>query len=111
MVPELYDVISNAKEWRAVIVAPENRNKINPYDYTEYNEQEYTSSALDWNYYIQRRQNRFRCYEKAVENPLLKLSAALCGMPYSKSLMDEDEYNDLCSQNIKIYEYLLEKCL
>ena len=111
MVPELYDVISNAKEWRAVIVAPENRNKIHPYDYTEYNEQEYTSSALDWNYYIQRRQNRFRCYEKAVENPLLKLSAALCGMPYSKSLMDEDEYNDLCSQNIKIYEYLLEKCL
>lgn len=110
MVPDLYQLIEDVDQWRAVIVAPSNENKFNPFDFTGYSEIN-TSVPLDSNLMKERRQRRFANYEKAVKNPLLQLTTALCGTTYSKLLIDKEDYNMLVNGKISEFEYLLKRKL
>lgn len=111
MVPDLYSIIADCDKWRAVIVAPDNRQQFNPFDYTGYCEKENKKSACDWSFYTQRRQRRFENYERASKNPLMLLTSSLCGNAYSKLFIAQKDYEAIVNGNISEYSYLLEKRL
>ncbi|MCR5704001.1 MAG: hypothetical protein K6G85_05210 [Eubacterium sp.] len=111
MVPELYESIARVEEWRALVIAPENRYHINPYDFTEYDEEECHTKKTDWNFYNERREKRFACYEKAINNPLVKLTSALIDTAYSKLLITRENYESIIHNKMQQYEYMLQKCL
>ena len=104
MTPDLYGLIADCDTWRAVIVAPERREFLNPFDYTGYVEDSRTPIA-------KRREQRFSNYEKAVQNPLLQLTTALCGAAFSKLLMDAADYEALTSGRLSTASYLLKRRL
>lgn len=111
MVPELNKVIANCDNWRAIIITPDNRNVINPYDYTRYTEQQHSSRTLDWSYYSKKRYERFACYEKATGNPLVALTSALCKPDYSKINISDEDYKKIISGELPVYKYMLRKRL
>ena len=109
MVPDLHDRIAGHEEWRAVIIAPDRRDSFNPFDYTGYSEPH--ASEVTHEFLASRRENRFQCYEKAAQNPLVMLSSALCGNVYSKMLLPEDTYNELIGGTETEYSVLLSRRL
>ena len=112
MLPELYDTIEFHQEWRAIVFCDDNVNKQNPFDYTEYSEPYYSNDKKDWEYYEKRREQRLATYEKASQNPLFKLSAALCGIPNIKTVVtDEADYKAILNGDMKLYEYMLKSKL
>ena len=112
MVPQLYDLIEYKSEWRAVILYDEDRNRLNPFDYTMYQEPFYSEEQKDGAYYETRRMNRFSSYEKAVSNPLVKLTTALCEVPNLKSVIsDGTEFENIVSGTTGIFEFMLKRQL
>ena len=110
MAPDLYPLIKDVDQWRAIIVAPSNENSFNPFDYTGYSEVK-NSSPLNSSSMKERRERRFSNYENAAKNPLLRLTTALCGNTYSKLLMEKEDYTMLVSGQISEFEYLLKRKL
>lgn len=80
MVPNLYDLIEYQSEWRALILYNDGFEKLNPFDFTDYSESFYSKKDRSWDYFKNRRVQRIAAYEKAVSNPLVKLTTALSGM-------------------------------
>lgn len=112
MVPEIYDVIEYHKEWRALVLFDENREKINPFDYTDYAEPFYSNVKRNSEYYAKRRVGRFLSYEQAINNPLVKFTTALCKKPKFKNLIDDEEtYNAILSGEMSVGEYMIKRQL
>lgn len=107
MVPDIYDIVEFQKEWRAIILNSSNIEKINPFDFTEYSEICEFNECVDWCYLKERRNGRLASYEKAVDNPLVKLTTALCEMPKLKSVVSDEDYQALISGDMQTYEYML----
>ena len=107
MVPDLYDLIGFQSEWRALILYDDQKEQLNPFDYTAYSESFYTKKARTWDYLKNRRQQRIAAYEKAVSNPLVKLTTALTGIPNFKSAISEKEFSLLMTGEMPTYEYML----
>ena len=110
MAPDLYPLIKDADQWRAIIIAPPNENCFNPFDFTGYSELR-PNVSLSSDSMKQRRESRFANYEKAAQNPLLRLTTALCGSTYSKLLIESTDYNMLVNGEISEFEYLLKRKL
>lgn len=111
MIPDLYNEIVSHDRWRAIVVGPDNRYHINPFDYTEYKEIKNNASEVDWEFLKERRNLRFDSYEKAIANPLTKLLYALIGEPYSKLLISKEDYECIVDESLMEYEYMLRKRL
>lgn len=111
MVPDLYDKIVTRDRWRALVVAPDNRYNVNPFDYTGYEEIKNNAHEVNWEFFKERRKERFENYEKAIVNPLTKLLYALIGEPYSKLLISEKDYKCIVDEGLTEYEYMLRKRL
>ncbi len=111
MVPDLYNLIEYHNEWRALILYDDGFEKINPFDYTNYSESFYSKKSRSWDYLRNRREQRIAAYEKAVSNPLVKLTTALNGIPTFKSVLSEDEYTLLMSGQLQPFEYMIKKQL
>lgn len=112
MVPDIYDIIEYHKEWRAVILYDEDREKLNPFDYTGYSEPFYSDKKKDSEYYRNRRMCRFQSYEQAVSNPLLKLTTALCKKPKFKTLISDNRvYEAIISGEMSVSEYMVRRQL
>lgn len=112
MVPQLYELIDFKSEWRAVILYDEDRNKLNPFDYTQYKEPLFTDGCKDCDDYEARRAGRFSSYEKAAVNPLVRLTTALCGLPKFNSVITENaEFEAVASGRINIFEFMLKRLL
>ena len=111
MVPDLYDIIEYRDEWRALILYEDGLKQLNPFDYTNYSESFYSDEIRNWEYLNSRRKQRIAAYEKAVENPLVKLTTALIGVPGFNSLIPEDELSQLLSGDTYTYEYMLKRQL
>lgn len=111
MASRLYDLIEYQNDWRALILYDDGLEKLNPFDYTMYSEPYYSKAVKDWDYYQNRRTQRFLAYEKAISNPLVKLTTALCGMPNYKSVIEDEEYEALVTGRVQTYEYMLKKQL
>lgn len=111
MVPDLYNIIEYQDEWRALILYEDGLEKQNPFDYTNYSESFYSKEIRNWEYLNSRRKQRIEVFEQAVENPLVKLTTALIGVPGYKSLIPEDELAQLISGETHTYEYMLKKQL
>ena len=109
MVPDLYDIIEYHDTWRALILYEDGLEKLNPFDYTNYSESFYSNEIRNWNYLNSRRKQRIEAYEKAIENPLVKLTTALIGVTGFNSLISEDELPKLISGEMQTYEYMLKK--
>ena len=108
MVPGLYELIEFQNEWRAVVLSNASAQKLNPFHYTMYHEPYFSEDKRDWAYYKSRRANRIRAYEKAVSNPLVKLTTALCELPKLKSVIsDPAVYEALLTGQMEVYEYML----
>ena len=108
MVPGLYDITEFRKEWRAIVLNVDNRENLNPFDFTGYSEPFYSDKSKDWEYYKKRRLDRFASYEKAITNPLLKLTTALSGVPLFKTVIkDEELFKAVSSGEMELYEYML----
>ena len=108
MVPTLYDIIEYKDQWRALIFSNDDIYKLNPFDYVGYAEPYYSEQKRDWDYYKNRRAARFAAYEKALRNPLLKLTTGLCDKPLFKSVIsDTADYTALVSGEMPLYAYML----
>jgi len=108
MVPDLYDIIEYKDQWRALVFCNSDIYKLNPYDFVGYAESYYDDRKRDWAYYAQRRSDRFAAYEKALENPLLKLTTGLCQKPSFKSIIpNEADFDALVSGEMPVYAYML----
>ncbi len=109
MLPDIYEKVSFQKEWRAVIVNNDMINSLNPFDYTGYEDDVTLSSEHDWDGIALRREARFSCYGKALNNPLTKLTSALCGTPVFNSVIEDKEiYGSIISGETELYEYMLD---
>lgn len=111
MVPNLYDLIEHQSEWRALILYNDGFEKLNPFDFTNYSESFYSKKDRSWDYLKNRREQRIAAYEKAVSNPLLKLTTALSGIPNFKSVVSNSEYSLLMTGQLRTFEYMLQKQL
>lgn len=108
MVPDLYSLIEYHSEWRALILYDDHIDKINPFDYTMYSEPYEAKEAKTWEFFEKRRSERFAAYERALENPLLKLTTGFCTSPNFTTVIDDPEiYNLLITGEMKTYEYML----
>ena len=109
MLPDIYDKVTFRKEWRAVIVNNNNTDTLNPFDFTGYADDIKPGNESDWDAIARRRQARFDCYKKALDNPLTKLTSALCGTPVFNSVIEDKKiYQGILSGNLKLYEYMLD---
>lgn len=107
----IYKLIEYRKEWRAVILNDDNIYERNPFDFTGYSDPKRVKKK-DWDFYKQRRANRFAAYEKAVDNPLMKLTTALCANSGIKAVIaDREKFERLVSGDMREYEYMLESRL
>ena len=111
MVPDLYDLIEYHDSWRAIVLYSDGFEKLNPFDYTQYCEPFYSKGDRSWDYLKDRREKRIASYEKAVSNPLVKLTTALCDVPGFKSAISGDDYSELLAGKMQTYEYMLKKQL
>ena len=108
MLPELYEMIEYRESWRAVILNCDGKYKLNPFDYTGYTDDYRASNKTDWQLLNRRRMDRFACYEKALSNPLLKLTTALCGkLEFTYLMEDKDLFEALVSEKLQLFEYML----
>lgn len=109
MLPDIYEKVSFQKEWRAVIVNNDLINSLNPFDYTGYEDSVTINGDSDWEGIALRRKARFDCYGKALNNPLTKLTSALCGTPVFNSVIkDKEIYRSIISGETELYEYMLQ---
>ncbi len=109
MVPDLYNIIEYKDHWRALIFCNDDIYKLNPFDFVGYAEPYYSDKKRDWEYYADRRSKRFAAYEKAMENPLLKLTTGLCEKPKFKSVVPSAEvYKALVDGDMPLYAYMLQ---
>lgn len=111
MVPDIYDIVEFQKEWRAIVLNSSNIDKINPFDFTEYSDLCEYKECVDWCYLKERRNGRLTSYEKAVDNPLVKLTTALCEMPKIKSVVSDDDFQALISGDMQTYEFMIKSQL
>ena len=112
MVPDLYDIIEFREEWRAVILYDEDREKLNPFDFTGYSESYYSDVEKNWDFYKNRRKCRIHSYEKASTNPLVKLTTGLTKLSEFKTLVvDNDDYEAVINDEMKISEFMLKNQL
>ena len=109
MVPDLYNLIAKEKEWRAIVINPDGRQQKNPFDYTGFVEEKTSTLSLD--YLLERRLRIFDCYEKATQNPLMKLQFALFGMPQYQTMDDKELYQRIITGEIQIGEVMLRRQL
>lgn len=91
MLPELKNKISFNTNWRAVIVTDSNKEQINPFDFVNYAQHINRNEKLDLNSnFVEKCQSMFECYDSSSKNPLTRLSAALCEIPYFAELIEAD---------------------
>lgn len=111
MVPEIYNLIEYQSEWRALILYDDGFEKLNPFDFTNYSESFYSEKITGWECLKKRREQRIAAYERAVSNPLVKLTTALSGVPKFRSLISKDEFSLLMAGELQTYEYMLKNQL
>lgn len=113
MLPDLYSIIEYRDEWNAIVVSEDGLEQVNPFDHTQYKDIDiYEDGALNWNKITERRQNRYACYEKAINDPLTRLTSALCTIPKFNSVIEDNEtYSKIVSGEIKFSEYLITRQL
>lgn len=113
MAPDLHRLINNCDKWRAVIVAPLPKDKLNPFDYTDFRENIsfQRKGKINWDSFLPFLENRKECYKKAVENPLIKFTCAL-GRTRSILIEDDiDEYQNVMAGKLPIYKLMVERRL
>ena len=112
MVPSLYNTIAKKNEWRAVVIQSADRHQKNPFDFTGYGERADIARKPDWDKMAERRVNRFACYERAMQNPLTKITSSLCGAPVQNVVIDDRElYKAIVSGDIHMSVVMLSKQL
>ena len=113
MLPNLYEIVEHHNEWRAIVVNNDGLHQVNPFDFTQYSEpQPEKLGKINWNRFGERREERYRCYEKAINNPFTKLTTALCGVPvFDFTVQDPDTYNGIISGEIPLYRFMLDSQL
>lgn len=113
MLPTLYEIVEHHNEWRALVVNNDGLHQVNPFDFTQYSEPLFEKSKkLDWEWFGVRREERFRCYDRAINNPFTKLTTALCGMPvFDFTVQDPDTYSGIVSGEIPLYRFMLDSQL
>lgn len=83
--PKLKAIIQHKKEWRAIVVNDsstwgfEGVNKRNPFDYVDSKKKKYQFSSFEQVKDFRETENAL--FDKALSNPLTKLSIWLCGTP------------------------------
>jgi|GEM_PF-6250983 len=109
MLPDLYELIQYKNDWKAVILNQDGLNELNPFNYTKFVDDYVVKRNPDWQKIKERRKVRFEAYEKAANNPLTKLTSALCGTPvFDLTVQDENTYSEIVAGNKELYEYMLE---
>lgn len=112
MLPSIYEKIAFRKEWRAIVVNNDNINTLNPFDFTQVKEKQFAVNEGDWAGYAERRSLKNACYRKAFDNPLTKLTSALCGTPVFNSVIEDKEvFRSIVSGETELYEFMLKNQL
>lgn len=93
MLPDLENIISLTSNWKAVIVTDKNKTAINPFDIINYSEHVNKVEKFGFNQYlIDSCHKMFECFDLCLNNPLSRLSTALCEPQYFAETTDSDIY-------------------
>lgn len=83
MLPDLKELISFNSTWRAVVVTENNKNELNPFDFVQYSNHIKSGTAINFDENFEKDcSGMFYCLDSSVNNPLVKLSYALCETPF-----------------------------
>lgn len=108
MLPGIYDIIAFQTDWRAIIVNRDGLGQINPFDFTQYRAPRPATDKIDWQVLSAQRAERLESYDKAIQNPLVRLTSALCGAPTFRSVVQDPAiFGCLVSGTVEMYEYML----
>lgn len=114
MLPELYGLIEFHKQWRAVIVDRSGSTQVNPFDHVLHKDPQVGPARGEalWPALDTLRAARFESFERATEDPLTRLSAALCGATsFNYTIGDEEQFRRIVSGETPLYEYMLKSQL
>ncbi len=110
MLPEIYKITEFHKQWRAVIVNQDGLSQVNPFDYTGYKDPHAagTNKALSWEKLDGLRKARFESFDAATQNPLTRLTSALCGaVSFNYQVENSEMLHRIVSGEMPLYEYML----
>lgn len=83
-VPELLDTVGRHEDWRLMVICSDKyMHTKNPFNVVQFNIPEASIEDKDnlELFFKQLKPIKFRCYEKAMSNPLVKLMTYMCEMP------------------------------
>ena len=110
MLPDIYKIIEFHKKWRAVIVNQDGLSQVNPFDFTQYKDPHAAgaNNALSWEKIDELRKARFESFDAATQNPLVRLTSALCDSEsFNYHVEDGEILNRIVSGEMPLYEYML----
>lgn len=109
MTQSLLKLVGKRTEWRALILNTEGQDKINPFDMIQYSDRLQYSKRYDEQYLKSLREERFIAFSKALTNPIMKLSYALCGSPVSnKNILPDNKLRKLREESSSYGELMLD---
>ena len=113
MVPDLHKVIGNTEFWEAVIIAPMDKNKLNPFDYVGYNEEIDLNrkNAVNWQLFMDYLINRQENYKKALGNPLMRLTYSLGLESAPVSVEDTEEHSLVINGDLPLCKLMVARRL
>ncbi len=90
MLPNLKKLISFNSTWRAVVVTENNTNELNPFDFVKYSNHIECGTEIKFDENFEKNcTGMFNCLDSSVNNPLTKLSYALCETPLFAERINE----------------------
>ncbi|MCR5783062.1 MAG: hypothetical protein K6G90_10055 [Clostridia bacterium] len=110
MLPEIYRITEFHKQWRAIIVNQDGLSNVNPFDYTQYKDPHAagTNKTLNWQRLDDLRKARFGSFDTATENPLTRLTSALCGpVSFNYQVENSEVLHRIVEGEMPLYEYML----
>ena len=109
MTQSLLKLVGKRTEWRALVLTTDAQDQINPFDIVQYTDKVQYQKRCNERYLRWLREERFAAFEKALSNPLMKLSYALCGTPVSdKHLIPLEDLQNLRDGHITYGELMMD---
>lgn len=98
IVPDFYEKIGNKQEWRAIVIIPDKEKESrNPFDFVNLELPIRKAGESTVDYHKRKKEKVIEGYEKAVNNPLTKLTTYLSYENEEK----KKEYDDFQYKNLK----------
>lgn len=109
MTQSLLKLVGKRTEWRALVLNTDGQDTINPFDMVQYADKIQYQKRYNEKYLKWLREERFSAFSKAIKNPIMRLSYALCGSPISdKNILPAGKLEKLREECLSYGELMLD---